>query len=173
MAIGSRASTPALDAEALRKLESSPSVEVDPPRHPATTVPERSTTRWWTNGRPSSSGAETHPMWFAPWTSRALRTFSSPFAAAGHSVAGKALCDDGLVIDLSPMQGILVDPTVALARAEGGLTWGEVRPGDPGLWSGYDGWVHLHHRHRRADPGWVDSGGSCGSTGSRATTCNR
>jgi FAD/FMN-containing dehydrogenase len=43
----------------------------------------------------------------------------------GHNVAGKAICDDGLVIDLSPMKGIQVDPTVGLARAEGGLTWGE------------------------------------------------
>ncbi len=43
----------------------------------------------------------------------------------GHNVAGKALCDDGMVIDLSGMKGIRVDPAARTARAEPGLTWGE------------------------------------------------
>jgi FAD/FMN-containing dehydrogenase len=43
----------------------------------------------------------------------------------GHNVAGKALCDNGMVIDLSPMKGIRVDPTTRTVRAEAGLTWGE------------------------------------------------
>jgi FAD/FMN-containing dehydrogenase len=43
----------------------------------------------------------------------------------GHNVAGKAVCDDGIVIDLSPMKGIRVDPEQRTARAEAGLTWGE------------------------------------------------
>jgi hypothetical protein len=43
----------------------------------------------------------------------------------GHSVAGKALCDGGLVIDLSAMKGIQVDPVKQTARAEPGLTLGE------------------------------------------------
>src|ERR687885_155219 len=43
----------------------------------------------------------------------------------GHDVAGTAVCDRGLVIDLSPMKGIRVDPTRRTARAESGLTWGE------------------------------------------------
>src|SRR5580692_5427585 len=30
--------------------------------------------------------------------------------AGGHSIAGKAICDDGLMIDLSAMKGIRVDP---------------------------------------------------------------
>ena len=42
----------------------------------------------------------------------------------GHGVAGKAMCD-GMVIDLSPMQGIRVDPVQMTARAEGGVTWGD------------------------------------------------
>jgi FAD/FMN-containing dehydrogenase len=42
----------------------------------------------------------------------------------GHGVAGKALCDGGLVIDLAPMQGVRVDPARRTARAEGGVTWG-------------------------------------------------
>ena len=43
----------------------------------------------------------------------------------GHNVAGKALCDDGMVIDLSRMKRIEVDPAARTARAGGGLTWGE------------------------------------------------
>jgi FAD/FMN-containing dehydrogenase len=43
----------------------------------------------------------------------------------GHNVAGKAVCDDGIVIDLSAMKGIRVDPASRSVRAEAGLTWGE------------------------------------------------
>jgi FAD/FMN-containing dehydrogenase len=43
----------------------------------------------------------------------------------GHNVAGKAVCDDGIVIDLSPMKGIRVDPAARIAHAQAGLTWGE------------------------------------------------
>jgi len=43
----------------------------------------------------------------------------------GHNVAGFGTCDDGIVIDLSPMKGISVDPTKRVAQAQGGLTWGE------------------------------------------------
>ena len=43
----------------------------------------------------------------------------------GHSVAGFGTCDDGLVIDLSRMKGIHVDPAKGVARVEGGCTWGD------------------------------------------------
>ena len=43
----------------------------------------------------------------------------------GHNAAGNAVCDGGIVIDLSPMKGIHVDPMRRTARAEGGVTWGE------------------------------------------------
>jgi FAD/FMN-containing dehydrogenase len=43
----------------------------------------------------------------------------------GHNVAGNALCDDGVVVDLSRLKGIEVDPVARVARAEAGLTWGE------------------------------------------------
>jgi hypothetical protein len=43
----------------------------------------------------------------------------------GHNVAGNAVCDGGLMIDLSPMKGMRVDPIARTARAEPGLTWGE------------------------------------------------
>jgi FAD binding domain-containing protein/berberine-like enzyme len=42
----------------------------------------------------------------------------------GHNVAGNAVCDDGLVVDLSQMAGVRVDPLARTARAEGGVTWG-------------------------------------------------
>jgi FAD/FMN-containing dehydrogenase len=44
----------------------------------------------------------------------------------GHGVAGWAVCDDGLVIDLSAMRGVSVDPGARVARAEGGVLWGEL-----------------------------------------------
>lgn len=44
----------------------------------------------------------------------------------GHNGAGLALVDDGLVIDLSQMKGIRVDPQAKTVRVEGGCTWGEV-----------------------------------------------
>ena len=43
----------------------------------------------------------------------------------GHNIAGNATCDDGLVIDLSSMKSIHIDPTSRRARAEGGCLWGE------------------------------------------------
>jgi FAD/FMN-containing dehydrogenase len=46
--------------------------------------------------------------------------------AGGHGVGGHALCDGGLVIDLSLMKGIRVDPVAQTARAEAGVLWGEL-----------------------------------------------
>ena len=45
--------------------------------------------------------------------------------AGGHGVAGRATTDGGLMIDLSLMKGIHVDPRRRTARAEPGLTWRE------------------------------------------------
>jgi FAD/FMN-containing dehydrogenase len=44
----------------------------------------------------------------------------------GHSVPGFGTLDDGLVIDLSKMNNISVDPTKKVARVGGGATWGDV-----------------------------------------------
>jgi FAD/FMN-containing dehydrogenase len=44
----------------------------------------------------------------------------------GHGVAGLAVNDGGLVIDLSPMKGIAVDPERRTARAGAGVLWGEL-----------------------------------------------
>ena len=44
----------------------------------------------------------------------------------GHNVAGNAVCDGGLMIDLSPMRGIRVDPRARTVRVEAGATWAAV-----------------------------------------------
>ncbi|HKF44341.1 MAG TPA: FAD-binding oxidoreductase [Thermoanaerobaculia bacterium] len=43
----------------------------------------------------------------------------------GHNVAGRATVDGGLMIDLSLMKGVHVDPGKWTARAQGGVTWAE------------------------------------------------
>ena len=81
----------------------------------------------------------------------------------GHSVAGKSVCEAGLMIDLSTMKGMRVDCVGRTARAETGLTLGEFdhetqafglvtplgvvsRTGIAGLTLG-GGWGHLHAKH--------------------------
>jgi FAD/FMN-containing dehydrogenase len=81
----------------------------------------------------------------------------------GHSVAGKSVCADGLMIDLSAMKGIRVDPARRTARAQTGLTLGEFdretqafglattlgtvsKTGISGLTLGA-GWGHLHAKY--------------------------
>ncbi len=44
----------------------------------------------------------------------------------GHNVAGRAVAEGGLMIDLSPMRGIHVDPAARTARAQGGVLWSEL-----------------------------------------------
>ena len=46
--------------------------------------------------------------------------------SGGHNVAGYAVCDGGLMIDLSLMNGVRVDPLLDHAFVDGGATWGDV-----------------------------------------------
>ncbi|WP_435970115.1 FAD-binding oxidoreductase [Streptomyces sp. Qhu_M48] len=58
---------------------------------------------------------------------RYAREHALPLAVRGgsHSVAGFGTVDDGLVVDLSRMRGVRVDPEARTARAAGGATWGD------------------------------------------------
>ena len=41
----------------------------------------------------------------------------------GHNPAGHCVCDDGLVVDLTAMRAVAVDPQTRIARSQGGATW--------------------------------------------------
>jgi hypothetical protein len=64
----------------------------------------------------------------------------------GHNVAGKAVTEGGLMIDLSPMQEVTVDPQTRTARAEPGSTW-----------AGFNDATHAH--------GLATTGGVISTTG--------
>jgi FAD/FMN-containing dehydrogenase len=55
------------------------------------------------------------------------RTHNLPLSVrgGGHGVAGNAVCDGGVMLDLSPMKGMRVDPVRQTAQAQAGLTLGE------------------------------------------------
>src|SRR3954469_25248392 len=64
----------------------------------------------------------------------------------GNNAAGLAMLDDGLVIDLSRMKGIFVEPAARTVTAQTGLTWGE-----------FDRETHVH--------GLATTGGLISTTG--------
>ncbi len=59
---------------------------------------------------------------------RCARTRDVEIAVRGgsHNVAGTAMCDDGIVIDLSAMRAVSVDPVERIAHVQGGALWGDV-----------------------------------------------
>jgi FAD/FMN-containing dehydrogenase len=56
------------------------------------------------------------------------RSHDLPLAVrgGGHNVAGTAVVDDGVVIDLSPMRDVRMDPTLGTVHVQGGATWADV-----------------------------------------------
>ena len=91
------------------------------------------------------------------------RNLSVSVRGGAHNVTGNAVCDGGLMIDLSRMKSVRVDPVRRTASAEPGLTWGEFdretqafglattggqisTTGIAGLTLG-GGWGHLARKH--------------------------
>ncbi len=54
------------------------------------------------------------------------RDLAIAIRGGGHNVAGTAVCDDGIVIDLSAMRAVRVDPAGRRAWVQGGALWGDV-----------------------------------------------
>ncbi len=71
----------------------------------------------------------------------------------GHNITGNAVCEGGLMIDLSPMKSVRVDPVKLTARAEAGLTWGEYNRETQAFGLASTGGRGLDDRHRWADLG--------------------
>ncbi len=71
----------------------------------------------------------------------------------GHNGPGLGSCDDGLVIDLSQMKGVRVDPESRTVRVGPGCTQGDVDHATPRVRPGGAGRHRLDHGHRRPDPG--------------------
>jgi FAD/FMN-containing dehydrogenase len=126
MAIGSEVTgAPDLGAEALRKFEVSLRGEVFRPGHP-NYDPARRLHNAMIDKRPALivRCREVPDVLRAVEFAR-IHNLVVAVRGGGHNVAGKALCDNGMVIDLSAMKGIRVDPAAHTVRAEAGLIWGE------------------------------------------------
>jgi len=54
------------------------------------------------------------------------RDLENAVRGGGHNVAGTAVCDGGILIDLSAMRSVSVDPVERTARVQGGALWGDV-----------------------------------------------
>jgi FAD/FMN-containing dehydrogenase len=55
-----------------------------------------------------------------------VRACEVSIRAGGHGVTGSQITDEGIVIDLTPMKRITVDPEARTVRAQAGVTWGEL-----------------------------------------------
>ena len=103
---------------------------------------------------------------------RPQRGLALAVRGGAHSIAGFSTSDGGVVLDLSPMKGIRVDPITRRATAQAGLTWqsSTTRRRRSG-WPSPAGWCRPPAS--RGSPSAAGSGGCCASTASPATTCSR
>ena len=90
----------------------------------------------------------------------------------GHNVAGNAVCDGGLMLDLSPMQGIRVDPARRTVRAEPGLTWRDFDRETQAFGLATTGGLFSPTGIAGLTPWAAAWAGSMASTVLRATTCS-
>ena len=67
----------------------------------------------------------------------------------GHNVAGRSVCEGGLMIDLSQMRGVAVDAEAGTASAQGGAIWSDVNDAAAEARAGRHGRPHFQHRGRR------------------------
>ena len=72
----------------------------------------------------------------------------------GHNVAGHAVGDDSVMLDLSAMRGVRVDPEPTPGVRRGWRDLERRRSGDPGVRPGDAGRPHLGHGRRRPDAEW-------------------
>src|SRR5437660_12124829 len=72
--------------------------------------------------------------------------------AGGHSWPGLSLCDGGVVIDLSLMKGILVDPEAATVRAAAGVLLGELDRATQAFGLAVPAGIATHTRLARVTP---------------------
>ena len=70
----------------------------------------------------------------------------------GHNGGGLGTCDNGLMLDLSQMKGIRVDPDSRTVRAEGGCTQGEIGHAAAAFGLAIPAGTVSGNRHRRPDP---------------------
>jgi hypothetical protein len=112
-----------IPAAALAGFERSFQGEIITPRHPAY-ADARKVWNGMIDRRPSLIARPRTPASVAAVV-RLAREHQIAFAirGGGHNVAGSAVCDGGVVCDLSAMRAVAVDGATRTARAQGGATW--------------------------------------------------
>ena len=111
---------------AMSELEASFAGELVPPDH-ATYDRHRAVWNGSIDRRPGLIARCTRPSDVSAAVTFARRA-GLPLAVkgGGHSFPGHSVCDDGIVVDLGEMKGIVVDPQARTATAEGGVLLGEL-----------------------------------------------